>query len=221
VFKFGMTEDFKDRYSQLCKRYPHCRVMLVISLGMFASKPAEDTIKYLHAIRSRVVEVEVDGVSGRETFACALRDDVHAVMRAIIAAVQAQHQGTVEHVWYHGEPPAVSPTLVAGTLSAPLELQAGATSNAPAAWRSTDQKPWFTDPAAAATAAVAVAAEKTKQVQIECDARVKVEQEKTRAEQEKTKTIALQEKTKCLTILAGIYEKDPTLGKALLQQALQ
>ena len=99
VFKFGLTENFNSRIAAHRSTFPHCAVVFVISLGEYAVKPAEDTIKYFDQVRSRVVEVTVDDANRCECFSC-FPEEVDDVMDGIIAEVKRHHGSKIGHVYH-------------------------------------------------------------------------------------------------------------------------
>ena len=68
IFKFGIAENFNLRMIEHRKTYLHCMVIFVVSLGEYAVKPAEDTIKYFEKVKTRIVNVITKYSKGHEYF---------------------------------------------------------------------------------------------------------------------------------------------------------
>ena len=148
------------------------KIVFIISLGEFAVKPAEDTIKYFDQVRSRIVTVKVDDAWRHECFACS-REDKDVVIVGIIAEVQQQHQNKIQRIEYKREKTQVSSD-----------------------WLS--QIPTFSS-TSIASGMMNIEAETTRRIEA-CE-RTKTEHERTQQEQENTqqeheRTQQEQEKTK-------------------------
>ena len=102
VFKFGLCENFDTRMTTHRKTYPHTIIVFVVSLGDYAVKPAEDTIKYFEKVKTRIVGVTTKDSTGREYFAC-LREDMDSVMRGIIEEIQSHHGDKIDNVFYKSQ----------------------------------------------------------------------------------------------------------------------
>ena len=99
VFKFGLCENFNTRMSTHRKTYPHSVVVFVVSLGEYAVRPVEDTIKYFEKVKTRIVNVATKDSVGREYFAC-LQEDMDSVMLGILDEIKNHHGEKVNNVYY-------------------------------------------------------------------------------------------------------------------------
>ena len=84
------------------KTFKHMKGVFIISLGEYATKPAEDTIKYLSHVRSRMVEVSVGDTNQRECFACDSAD-VDTVIESIVDEIKRHHGPKIMAVCYKGK----------------------------------------------------------------------------------------------------------------------
>ena len=99
VFKFGLTDNFHRRMTEHQKTYPQSIVIFVVSLGEYAVKPAEDTIKYFEKIKNNIIHVDIKKSIGHEHFAC-LKDDMDLVMEGLIDEIRIQHGNKIDNIYY-------------------------------------------------------------------------------------------------------------------------
>ncbi len=102
VFKFGLAENFNTRMSDHRKTYMHSIVVFVVSLGEYAVKPVEDTIKYFEKVKNRIVYVTTKDSTGREYFACT-RKDMESVILGILEEVKNHHGDKIDNVYYKSQ----------------------------------------------------------------------------------------------------------------------
>ena len=106
IHKFGLTEDVNERMKAHRRTYKHMKIVFIISLGEYAVRPAEDTIKYFNQVRSRIVEVSVADSSQRECFACDV-SDTDAVIGGIMDEIKRHHGPKILAITYRGHPIAI------------------------------------------------------------------------------------------------------------------
>ena len=102
ILKFGMTDDINERMKAHRKTFKHMKGVFIISLGEYATKPAEDTIKYFSKVRSRMVEVSVGDTNQRECFACD-SVDVDTVIESVMDEIKRHHGPKIMAVCYKGK----------------------------------------------------------------------------------------------------------------------
>ena len=90
IFKYGMTTDIKTRIAEHRMTYKNMKIIFIISLGEYDVRTGEDTIKYCHHVRSRIIDLVMDESKKKECFACDF-GDIKEVMNGIIGDVKKQH----------------------------------------------------------------------------------------------------------------------------------
>ena len=101
VNKFGMTEDVNERMKAHRSEYKYMKIVFIISLGEYAARPAEDTIKYFSLVRERIIEVSVSDKKHRECFTTT-RADRDIVTDGIMDMVKRHHGPKILTVSYKG-----------------------------------------------------------------------------------------------------------------------
>ena len=99
IFKFGIAENFNLRMIEHRKTYLHCMVIFVVSLGEYAVKPAEDTIKYFEKVKTRIVNVITKYSKGHEYFAC-IPEDMNSVIKDILEEIKYHHGDKINNIYY-------------------------------------------------------------------------------------------------------------------------
>ena len=85
-----MTTDIKTRIAEHRMTYKNMKIIFIISLGEYDVRTGEDTIKYCHHVRSRIIDLVMDESKKKECFACDF-GDIKEVMNGIIGDVKKQH----------------------------------------------------------------------------------------------------------------------------------
>ena len=101
ILKYGMTENIEERMRAHRKTYPKMKCLFVISLGEYAAKPAEDSLKHSIGVRARAVEVNIGGTNQRECLACDMAD-VPSVTEGMMDEVKRHHGAKIVGVQYKG-----------------------------------------------------------------------------------------------------------------------
>jgi hypothetical protein len=99
VFKFGLCENFTNRITIHRKTFPHSKVIFIISLGEYAVKPVEDTIKNFEKIKNKIVNVSTKNSIGHEHFAC-IFEDMDEVINDILEEIKFHHSNIIDNIFY-------------------------------------------------------------------------------------------------------------------------
>ena len=104
IFKFGKTDDYKERKKAHKKEFPFLIEIFVISLGMYEQSGVENAIKDFSEVASRRTKVVVNiggKVETRTEFFMSTQDEYHLLSGAIFNMLCVKYHDMIEAKYFH------------------------------------------------------------------------------------------------------------------------